>query len=161
MAAPKGNRFWELRTSHGRKPIEMFQDAELLKNSCFEYFEKTSSRREWDEQNWVGKDGDEVTKNKVTPFSIKGLCVFLDITFQTWQNHKEAGNDKNATALQKDIFDIITRVEEIIETQQFEGAVTGHFQANIIARKLGLSDKSEVSVHTEQPLFNVNPSEGN
>lgn len=32
MAAPKGNRFWEMRSSHGRKPI--FHDAaELLEVS--------------------------------------------------------------------------------------------------------------------------------
>ena len=35
-------------------------------------------------------------------------------------------------------------MEETIETQQFEGACVGAFNANIIARKLGLSDKQEV-----------------
>lgn len=38
-------------------------------------------------------------------------------------------------------------MEETIETQQFEGACVGAFNANIIARKLGLVDKQEVD-HT-------------
>ena len=35
-------------------------------------------------------------------------------------------------------------MEESIETQQFEGACVGAFNANIIARKLGLADTQEV-----------------
>ena len=37
--------------------------------------------------------------------------------------------------------------------QQFEGAAAGFLNPNIIARKLGLTDKSEVKVSQEQPLF--------
>ena len=42
---------------------------------------------------------------------------------------------------------MLFRSEETIETQQFEGACVGAFNANIIARKLGLADKQEVD-HT-------------
>ncbi|WGM06648.1 terminase small subunit [Arsenophonus nasoniae] len=37
MAAPKGNRFWEARSSHGRKPV--FENPEQLWQACCEYFE--------------------------------------------------------------------------------------------------------------------------
>ncbi len=37
MAAPIGNRFWEQRSSHGRKPI--FEDPEQLWEAACEYFE--------------------------------------------------------------------------------------------------------------------------
>lgn len=43
----------------------------------------------------------------------------------------------------KDLFEVITRIEEVIETHQFEGACTGVFNANIIARKLGLMNKQQ------------------
>jgi len=36
---------------------------------------------------------------------------------------------------------ITTRIREIIENQQFEGAASGFLQPNIIARKLGLTDR--------------------
>ena len=37
-----------------------------------------------------------------------------------------------------DFLTVITRIEQTIETQQFEGATVGAYNANIIARKLGL-----------------------
>lgn len=37
MAAPKGNRFWEARSSHGRNP--KFESPEALWAACCEYFE--------------------------------------------------------------------------------------------------------------------------
>lgn len=40
--------------------------------------------------------------------------------------------------------EVTTYVEEIIRTQKFEGAAVGAFNANIIARDLGLSDKKEI-----------------
>ena len=43
----------------------------------------------------------------------------------------------------RDFSTVISRIESVIETQQFEGAVVGAFNANIIARKLGLSDKQD------------------
>ena len=37
MAAPKGNKFWEARSSHGTKP--KFERAEDLWSACVEYFD--------------------------------------------------------------------------------------------------------------------------
>ena len=37
MAAPKGNRFWEARSSHGANP--KFKDPSDLWGACVEYFE--------------------------------------------------------------------------------------------------------------------------
>ncbi|MDR6901408.1 hypothetical protein J2W52_003032 [Rhizobium miluonense] len=37
MAAPKGNKFWMARSSHGRNPI--FATPEDLWNACNEYFQ--------------------------------------------------------------------------------------------------------------------------
>ncbi len=36
MGAPKGNRFWEARSSHGRKPI--FGDPSQLWDAACQYF---------------------------------------------------------------------------------------------------------------------------
>ncbi len=37
MAAPKGNKFWLARSSHGRKPI--FANPDKLWEACCEYFQ--------------------------------------------------------------------------------------------------------------------------
>lgn len=127
MAAPKGNQFWLLRSSHGRKPI--FKNPEELEKACYEYFE-TTSERTWNEQHWVGKDGDEVAKRHPTPFTLSGLYIFLDINKDTWILYRE----------RKDFMAICTHVENIIYTQKFEGAATGFFNHAIIARDLGLKE---------------------
>lgn len=141
--APKGNQFWKLRSKHGRDKI--FTDPKVLEDACMDYFEETDSRNDWDEKDWVGKDAKEVTRHRKTPFTLKGLCVFLDIDQTTWGNYRKDYSDGN-DQLSKDFFRVITRVEDIIYTQKFEGSVTGHFNSNIIARDLGLTDKKDVSI---------------
>lgn len=132
MAAPKGNEFWKLAPSTGRKP--MYSDPADLEKDCFDYFEQTSQRKDWNKQNWVGKTGREVAVKVQTPFTISGLQIFLGMSDTTWGKYRE-----------KEAFvGVITHVEKIIYTQKFEGAVAGHYNANIIARDLGLSDKKEI-----------------
>jgi hypothetical protein len=41
----------------------------------------------------------------------------------------------------------------VIFNQKFSGAAVGAFNANIIARELGLADNQKVEVVKEQPLF--------
>lgn len=138
QGAPKGNQFWKLRAKHG--PPRLFTDPDALWESCLEYFEETDNRRDWDQADWVGKDALKVERPHRTPYSRKGLCIYLGITFKTWTNYRNDGDAENATQLQKDLLQIITRVEEIIDTQQYEGAAVGAFKENIIARTLGLRD---------------------
>jgi hypothetical protein len=140
MGAPE-NQFWKLAPKSGRKLI--YQMEEELEADCMEYFEVTSKRTNWNKQNWVGKDGNEVTVNVTPPFTKKGLCIFLGINHETFDNY---GDRKEFSA-------IVTRVEDIIFNQKFEGATTGHYNSSIIARDLGLVDKKEQNIVTEQPLF--------
>lgn len=48
---------------------------------------------------------------------------------------------------------IIRAIKSEIYEDKFVGAAVGIFNNNIIARDLGLTDKKEVDVKTEQPLF--------
>lgn len=136
MAAPVGNSFWKQRSKHGREKI--FESPELLWEAASEYFQWCEDNP-LQEQDWVGKDGDEVAKNLLRPFTLSGLCVFLDCDEQTLKNY---GSKEEY----KDFFGVYTRVTQIIRTQKFEGAAVGLFNANIIARDLGLSDKQSNEV---------------
>lgn len=130
MAAPEGNHFWELRSSHGRDLI--FSSPEILWDAAKEYFEATVGRP-WIQKDWVGKDAVPVDRKTTPPFTVQGLCVFLEINPDTWYEYRK----------RKDFSDICTRIETIIYTQKFEGASVGAYNANIIARDLGLIDKTE------------------
>lgn len=57
----------------------------------------------------------------------------------------------------KDFLPVITRIEEIIETQQFTGATIGEFNANIIARKLGINDK--ITLTQEKIIKDISKSQ--
>lgn len=133
MSAPAGNQFWKLRATHGRDLI--FSSPEILWQACIEYFEATDKRK-WVRVDWVGKDAKRVERETETPYTLSGLFVFLDITAQTWKDYR----------LRNDFIEIVARIEQIMYTQKFEGASVGAFNANIIARELGLKETSDVNV---------------
>lgn len=141
MAAPRGNKYWKLRSKHGRDIL--FETPEVLWEAACEYF-NWCDRNPWNKNEAI-KSGDNAGKIiKVPtqrPYSLSGLCIYLNCNQGYFNDFKK--NDERCT---EDFSVIITRVEEIIETQQFEGATVGVFNANIIARKLGLVDKQDVDM---------------
>jgi len=145
MSAPKGNKFWMLRSSHGRNPI--FESPDDLWDAVCEYFD-------WVEANPLYEDKGFAFQGKVThekfakmrAMTITGLCIFLDITFKTWENYKE----------KEDFIYIITRAENIIKTQKFQGAAAELLNPNIIARDLGLTDKQNVDHTSGGDKINLN-----
>ncbi|EML4851156.1 DNA-packaging protein, partial [Morganella morganii] len=87
MAAPKGNRFWEARSSHGRSP--KFESPDDLWNACCEYFQWVEDNPLW-EMKAFSYQG-EVTQEpiaKMRAMTISGLCLFLDIADSTWQLYR-------------------------------------------------------------------------
>jgi hypothetical protein len=132
MAAPIGNKFWELRATHGRDLI--FSSPEILWEAAKEYFEATVNRP-WTRTDWVGKDAVRVERETTPPFTLTTLFMFLDISRGTWDNYKQV----------EGFLEIITRIEQVIYSQKFEGATVGVYNSNIIARDLGLTDKQEIS----------------
>lgn len=134
MAPPLGNQFWRARSSHGRAPI--FASPDDLWEACVEYFE-------WIEANPLKEaqafsyQGTVTLKDlpKMRAMTVTGLCIFLDISFQTWSDYRARDG----------FIEITTRVDEVIRNQKFQGAAAGLLNANIIARDLGLADKSELT----------------
>jgi hypothetical protein len=139
MAPPKGNQFWKARSSHGRKPI--WEDPEVLREACLEYVQ-------WVEDNPLGEaityQGEVMSEPvpKMRAMTIGGMCVFLGIIQETWQEYRK-----------KDGFTVVTReIDEIIRMQKFEGAAAGMLNPNIIARDLGLIDKKELGSDPDRPI---------
>lgn len=133
MSAPKGNRFWEARSSHGRSPI--FKKPDYLWGAACEYFE-------WVEDNplvecKVFHSQGLITKadvNKMRAMTIQGLCIFLGIARRTWDAYKA----------KEDFLPIIEAIEGVIYQQKLTGAAADLLNANIIAREIGLTDKKEI-----------------
>lgn len=141
MGAPTGNQFWKLRSSHGRK--QLFETPELLWEAACEYFEWCDEHPWVKVENKTKTNGVEITETPTArPYTISGLCIYLDCNIQYFRDFK-----KRLKYNDDDFSLIITRIEEIIYTQKFEGAAVGSFNANIIARDLGLKDESKID-HT-------------
>lgn len=132
MAAPQGNRFWEIRTKHGRDRI--FESGEVLWDACCEYFQWVEDNPLW-ESKLFSYQGDltEGSIPKMRAMTIDGLCLFLGIARSTWYEW----------ATVKDFSDIVMRAESVMRSQKFAGAAADLLNANIIARDLGLADKQD------------------
>lgn len=132
MGAPKGNRFWEKRSKHGRSPV--FESPEQLWDAACEYFV-------WVEDNplmaseLVKFQGEASIAEvpKMRAMTIQGLCLFLDINEQTLTNYGE----------KKDFLGIVDQIKKVIYTQKITGAAADMLNSNIIARELGLTDKQD------------------
>jgi len=139
MGAPKGNQFWKLRSKHGREKI--FSTPELLWDAACEYFQ-------WCIDNPIEAQDNKGTKNVNTvqflkPFTIKGFCIFCDASESWWKEFKKGENIK-------DYLPIIHKIEDCIYNLKFEGATIGLYNANIIARDLGLKERTDLTTDDEK-----------
>lgn len=126
---------WEIGASRLGQPPCFNSPGEMLERAI-EYFK-------WCEDNPLGEhkifaqqgaivDGEVKHKR---PYTQAGLCVYLGISEQTWRNYR----DSNPA-----YFEVTKLITDAMYDQKFAGASAGIFNANIIARDLGLKDKSEI-----------------
>jgi len=132
--APKYNKYWKFREKHGR---DFKYSPDILWDEAEKYFEWVTSNPLMEEKQFAFQ-GKVTTHNapKMSAMTITGFCLFADITLQTLENYKA----------NKDFIDIVTRIENIIKTQKFEGAAAELLNSNIIARDLGLTDNSKLNI---------------
>lgn len=140
----KGNQIWKLRAKSGRDAI--FTTPKMLWDSCVEYFEMIDCRNDWDGQNWVGKDGVEVVVRKRVPYTLTGLCGFLGVSSTYFSEFKKSQTFKS----DPEFMEVYTRVEDMIKTQQIEGAMLGHYNPSLTARLNGIKDTTDVTSNGEK-----------
>lgn len=143
MGAPIGNQFWKLRAKHGVDAI--FTDPDKLWESCCEYFQWCEDHPFYKAEAKTVNIGDyqsqiEIAKiPTIRPFTLQALCLYLGVNTKYFNEF-----EYTITAQAKGFPEVLTRIRETIYAQKFEGAASGFFNANIIARDLGLADKKEV-----------------
>lgn len=132
MAAPIGNEYYKLRSKDGRD--KQYETPEALAGIANEYFEwcmenPLKEQLTFHAQGLITK----TDSNKMRPFTLEGLCNFLDLSIKGFRLYED----------REDFIHVTTRIRQIIDTQQFEGAAAGFLNPNIIARKLGLSERTD------------------
>ena len=135
MAAPKGNRFWEVRSSHGRKPI--FANPDDIWEAACEYFQWADDNPLLEAKAFAHMG--EVTQEampKMRAMTLDGLWLFLDISRQTWYDYCD----------REGFIEVTEKIDSVIRSQKFSGAAANLLNANIIARDLGLSEKTDLTI---------------
>jgi len=128
-----GNKFWECRSKHGRNHI--YQPDEL-EAECLRYFEWVEANPLLEQRVFCHQG--EVTRvdvPKMRAMTLAGLQLHLGISHDAWLDYR----------VHSDFSVIVARVEQAIRDQKFTGAAADMLNANIIARDLGLADKTELT----------------
>jgi hypothetical protein len=163
--------YWEWRKNVGR-PKAIRSPKEMWKLACG-YFESIDGRPFMKQEQRkspikiekgaiIDDDLREEIKNPVIgletirPYTWAGFEAYL------FERGVLANLDHYKCNLEnryQEFIEIIRAIDKIMFAQKFEGAASGAFNANIIARDLGLTDKSELRVTEEQPLFGDEPED--
>jgi len=152
MPAPKGNKFWEFRTKHGVNVL--FADPNLLWEEACAYFDWCVKNPLFESKPMIISMGEGVGSKivmqkipKKRVMSLLGLCLYLGVSESYFRTFREHHLKHSAQPLQwvKDMSTVIEQISDTIKNQQFEGATSGFFNANIISRTLGLVDKTDLT----------------
>ncbi|WP_290688531.1 terminase small subunit [Haematobacter sp. UBA3484] len=81
----------------------------------------------------------------VAPLHIRSICAARERALTLARQAADQLSAAYEVMGEADLSEVITRVEQIIRTQKFEGAAADLLNPNIIARELGLADKTEMS----------------
>lgn len=101
-------------------------------------------------KDWVGKDGDEVYKEKERPLTIEGFENYLEDREIISHLSDYFANTNNKYS---EYSTICSRIKRNVRQDQIEGGMVGIYNPSITQRLNGLVDKSEVMQKQEQPLF--------
>lgn len=150
MSAPKGNKFWEVRTKHGRD--KAFSSAEALWESCTEYFQWVEDNPLWENKVAQFQGGVvDMPVAKMRAMTKAGLCFFLGVDEKTFNRYRD-GSDE-------DFCRVALEAEQVIYQQKFAGAAADLLNSNIIARDLGLVDKQQNELSGKIDYSNISDEE--
>lgn len=130
MPAPKNNIYYQLAKNFVKpksyQPDELWQKA-------IAYFE-------WNELNPLKEqkvfgNGNRMTVNKIRAMSIFAFSNYADISRDTFNEYEK----------QKEFSEVCKRIKQIIYQQKFEAAAADLLNPSIIAREIGLADKTELT----------------
>lgn len=142
MPAPKGHPMW----ANMRNP-KKFKTPKEMWDLAIKYFQWCDDNPWY--KNEAIKSGNDAGKiihiPTQRPYTIIGLCNYLKINEDTFLNYQhKKGYEK--------FFGVSKEIRSIIEQNQIEGATINAYNHNIIARLLGLIDKTEKTIKTHKPI---------
>jgi hypothetical protein len=139
-----GNEYYRLRSKDGRD--RLFSTPDDLWMACCEYFQWVKDNPMTEEKIFRTKGGlsrEDIYHDRA--MTLAGLRVYIGLSASGYQVYQK-----------KDEYQWVTNaVRDIMYSQKFEGAASGFFKENLIARELGLKDKKEISGDQNAPISTV------
>lgn len=137
----------------GKGRSRMFETPDDLREACLEYLDWADHNPLIEEKHFCAQ-GQIFTAELKKPraVTIVGLCLHLGIHRHTWQNYRESEE-----------FDLVCdEIEDRMKQYKFENAVAGLMNPTLIARDIGLVEKSSVDLTSgdgtmspQQLTFNI------
>lgn len=144
----KPKKLWQHMNPVGRPP--KFKTAKLLWDAAAAYFA-------WADANPISLEGGSYVYRKMTkgndeikksenngsaprPYTLAGLCTHAGIR-KHWGDFR-----KEYAAKSQEFSDVLDAIENIIRTQQVEGAMVNLYNANLTARLNGITEKTQTEV---------------
>lgn len=138
-----GNEMWKRVSIEKLGRPNRFKTPEDLFIEALEYFQycednpiETKETTEVTEKGLKTKGTSKIIEHK-RPYTWGGLYIYLSVA--SLEHYKT----------KPEFSDVLGILDEIIRAQKFEGAANGIFNANIIARDLGLKDNSDINFKGE------------
>jgi hypothetical protein len=134
-----GNKYWMLADPEkiGRPP--MFKNPKDLLQKAIDYFEWIDENPITTKRTTVSDKGVFVNQDELQrPYTWHGLYAFLGVCNLDHYKTK------------KEFSDVLTHIDNIMRSQKFEGASAGIFNANIIARDIGLKEQTDVTTQGDK-----------
>ena len=159
MAAKKFNTYWKRRKKNRG---HIFQTAQKFEKWWWDYF-KFCDENPWYKNEAVksGKEAGTIIQIPAArPYTEAGFIAFHGLG-QTYLRQLESTLKEREDEASKDISTVLSWAKNVCYTQKFEGAVVGVFNANIIARDLGLAEKTDHTTNGKDILQSVSDEELN
>ena len=134
-------KIWEIANPIGKPPV--YKTAKALWEKAVEYFEWVDANP-LKAMDYKGKDAIQVEIDKKRPYTIEGLCLFMNVGrryLDDWEERTRGKEDKRS----KEYASVCSHIRAIIYANKFEGASAGFYNPMIIARDLGLAEKREIN----------------
>jgi hypothetical protein len=131
---------WEIAKGPGQPPC--FSSPQEMWDRAVEYFKWCGEHVILEDKIFKTKSGldDKLEHEYIAhkrPMTLAGLHIFLNISEQTWYNYKK----------KDEYLGITNSIDRTMYENKFSGASVGQFNANIIARDLGLADKTDLTTN--------------
>ena len=110
-----------------------YETPEAMLDRCLDYFDSIDQSPSVSHEITTTNKGTQTTKEvyKKNPYTLFGLTLFLGLT--TLRHYRD----------RSEYSQVFEYIDKRIYDQKFSGASRGDFSATIIARDLGLTDKTE------------------